>query len=93
MSSDGVSQPVLLLCAAFEDLPASLCSCPDRCRIEQCALCLRDVHYDPRASIPALGREVIVCLRCIEQPGADQTTAGWPAGRVPGDPDILLPRD
>jgi hypothetical protein len=67
MSPDQASQPVLRLCAPFEDLPVELCTCPDRCEIRQCALCLRDVHYDPKALIPELGREVIVCAICIEQ--------------------------
>jgi hypothetical protein len=61
-------RPVLRLCAPFEDLPRELCACPDRCEVRQCELCLRDVHYDPKASIPELGAEVIICRICIEQP-------------------------
>jgi hypothetical protein len=47
-------------------LPAADCACPDRCIPKACALCKRGVHYDPAASIPLLGEEMIVCDRCIE---------------------------
>ncbi len=71
-----VPQPVLRLCVPFEDLPRELCTCPDRCQVRQCSLCLRDVHYDPKAAIPALGQEFIICSICLEQPAVQTVLLG-----------------
>jgi hypothetical protein len=55
--------PALRVCEPFKDGLEHVC--PDRCQIRQCSLCLREVHYDPAASIPALGPETICCTSCV----------------------------
>ena len=60
---------VLRLCARIDDfLPVSECAVPDRCDHEtkRCSVCGWMVHYDPKASIPLLGAERIVCTWCLE---------------------------
>jgi hypothetical protein len=63
--------PVLRLCAAigpaaYGKLPREMCACPERCQDRECSVCGTEVHYDPKASIPALGEELIVCGGCME---------------------------
>lgn len=65
---------VLRLCAAvgpleYGRLPREMCTCPERCVDRKCTCCGATVHYDPRARIPALGTEVIVCGGCFEAIG------------------------
>lgn len=57
---------VLRLCASYERLPREQCVIPERCEERICSLCEGPVHYDPRASIPILGPERIVCSSCFE---------------------------
>lgn len=64
-------QPVLRLCVRLgpaEDggLPADQCTIPGRCERRQCSRCGHAVHYDPQASIPLLGPEVILCILCLD---------------------------
>lgn len=64
-------QPVLRVCvaigpAAYGRLPRGMCTVPERCEDRTCSCCGVTVHYDPRASIPALGQERIVCGGCFE---------------------------
>ena len=56
--------PALRVCTPYVDADAGRCPHP-ACRIEQCAKCLREVHFHPGASIAALGPEVIVCPGCV----------------------------
>jgi hypothetical protein len=60
------------LCEPFTPLPSGAYSCPDSCRVEQCALCLGDVHYPPAAVAPGPGEEIIICLTCMRQPAGVQ---------------------
>lgn len=60
---------VLRLCASHENLPREQCAVPERCEDRTCSICGQLVHYDPKASIPILGPERIVCTECFE--------AGW----------------
>lgn len=60
-------QPVIRLCVRVATLPLDQCAVPNRCELHQCARCDQPVHYDPAASIPALGREVIICNVCIDE--------------------------
>jgi hypothetical protein len=64
---------VLRLCAGYDELPREECVCPERCVERHCSRCRRPVHYDPRASIPLLGDEVIVCGTCLDRYGAAVT--------------------
>lgn len=59
---------VLRFCASYEDLPREDCVIPERCEERACSICGALVHYDPKASIPILGREKIVCSSstCLE---------------------------
>lgn len=58
---------VLRLCAAHSRLPTQDCAIPGRCVRETCRRCSQDVHYDPGASIPALGPEFILCDACFDE--------------------------
>jgi hypothetical protein len=57
---------VLRLCASIRELPREQCAVPERCIDRKCALCGQTVHYDPRARIPLLGSETIVCSTCFD---------------------------
>lgn len=65
-SEAAVSQ-VLRLCVSVDSLPLADCVVPDRCQLATCSGCGRSVHYDPKASIPLLGEEVILCETCTDQ--------------------------
>lgn len=54
-------QPVIRLCVRTADGPAVVAS-----ETRSCVQCAAEVWYDPRASIPALGPEVITCAQCFE---------------------------
>lgn len=56
----------LRLCAPYEQLSREDCAIPERCVERSCSICKRGVHYDPKASIPVLGPETIVCTICME---------------------------
>lgn len=63
--------PVLRLCVAvgpeaYGRLPRELCAVPERCQDRNCAVCGCTVHYDPKASLPDLGQERIVCGGCFD---------------------------
>ena len=63
---------VVRLCMKIGDGPHSVtlddCAVPDRCdHGRTCSACADPVHYDPKASIPQLGAELIVCPACMEQ--------------------------
>lgn len=60
-------QPVLRICVRKSELPPEECAVPERCENRQCQACGQDVHYDPKASIPVLGKEMIVCITCLEK--------------------------
>jgi hypothetical protein len=62
-----VTGPVLRLCASYSELPREQCAVPDRCEQRACYVCFGPVHYDPAASIPILGAEIIVCGPCFEK--------------------------
>jgi hypothetical protein len=55
---------VLRICASHEFLPREECAVPERCEERTCEGCGAPVHYDPKASIPALGPELVVCQTC-----------------------------
>lgn len=61
-------QRVLRICVRKTTLPPEQCAVPERCETRWCQIreCRAEVHYDPKASIPALGEEFIVCGECIE---------------------------
>lgn len=59
-------QPVLRLCVRKSVLPPEQCAVPERCENRQCCGCGEDVHYDPKASIPVLGEEMIICMQCLD---------------------------
>ncbi len=60
---------VLRLCVRKSTLPPEQCAVPERCETRRCQIdeCQEEVHYDPMASISALGEEFIVCTECVEQ--------------------------
>lgn len=60
-------QVVLRICVRKSVLPPEECAVPERCENRQCRVCHQDVHYDPKASIPALGAEFIACSDCVEE--------------------------
>jgi hypothetical protein len=60
-------RPVLRLCVSHVALPRESCVVPERCEERDCARCGQVVHYDPAASIPALGPELILCEHCTEE--------------------------
>jgi hypothetical protein len=57
----------LRICASCATLPATGCAIPERCQVKNCSVCGITVRYDPEATIPALGTEVIVCDGCVEE--------------------------
>ena len=59
--------PVLRLCASLAMLPLEECAVPERCQTRQCRVCDQDVHWDPKASIPILGPEFIICETCFDE--------------------------
>lgn len=59
-----MTRPMLRLCASYSDLSRQDCSCPDRCIERNCTRCGTPVHYDPKACLPFLGTELILCLSC-----------------------------
>lgn len=63
----GNSTPVVMrLCASLAELPREQCAVPERCVDRECSQCGQLVHYDPRASIPLLGAELIICGECFD---------------------------
>lgn len=58
---------VLRLCASYDRLPRERCAVPDRCRVRICRRCQRNVHWDPKVSIPLLGLEYILCDICLDE--------------------------
>ena len=63
----GNSTPFAIrLCASYAALPREQCTVPERCLERSCSQCGQAVHYDPKASIPLLGAELIVCGECFE---------------------------
>jgi hypothetical protein len=51
-----------------DELSLADCCVPDRCdHGRTCQVCEHPVHYDPKASIPQLGAELVVCTACIDQ--------------------------
>lgn len=54
----------LRICATYDDLPPEDCTIPERCEQVTCVRCRRPMHYDPKARIPLLGEEIIVCEKC-----------------------------
>lgn len=67
MSGPGTAE-VLRLCASYDDLSREDCVVPERCQERTCSVCGALVHYDPKGSIPILGREKIICSNssCLE---------------------------
>jgi hypothetical protein len=58
---------VLRFCAPMTDLPRDQCTVPDRCQDRNCQVCGQVVHWDPKAAIPLLGPEFIVCSPCVDR--------------------------
>lgn len=56
---------VMRLAATVAGLPIDQCAIPERCETRECADCHQPVHYDPKACIPLLGPEHIVCDDCM----------------------------
>lgn len=59
-------RPVLRMCASFRELPQAECVIPERCVERACSVCMTPVHYDPKASLPFLGPERLLCEICAD---------------------------
>jgi len=58
---------VLRCCASYAQLRREDCLIPERCQERLCSDCATRVHYDPKASIPLLGQEKIICETCLDR--------------------------
>jgi hypothetical protein len=63
---------MLRICSAAADLPRAACPAPGRCEPRWCFRCGGEVHYDPRACLPApvpgTGRmELVICIPCAQE--------------------------
>lgn len=67
---------VMRLCASLRSLPRDQCLVPERCIDRECRICGTKVHYDPKAAIPVLGEEFIVCGGCFE--ALQEGVEPWP---------------
>lgn len=57
----------LRIMAGYDKLSAEDCSIPDRCVTRYCEFCKQACHYDPRATLPILGKETLACGTCVNR--------------------------